>query len=258
MQFTSAELSAWIGAYLWPFIRIGALLSSAAIFGARFVPMRLRLVLALSLTVVIAPTLPPVPAVDGLSGAGLAITAQQVLIGLAMGFTLRLVFTALELGGQLAGQMMGLGFASMIDPQNGVSVPVVSQLYSILGILLFLGFNGHLLLIEVLADSFRTLPIGAAGLSAEGARMLALWGSQMFAGAVVIALPAIAALLLVNMSFAVMMRAAPQLNIFAVGFPATLLFGLFVVMLSLTGLPNQLMLLTQGYFDLLRAALTGA
>lgn len=240
MTFTSAELTAWIGAFLWPFFRIGGLLMAAPVFGARVVPVRIRLGLAVAITLLVAPLLPAMPAIDPLSSDGMMITAQQILIGAAMGFALRLVFTALEMAGQMTAHLMGLSFASMMDPQNGVQVPVVSQFYTIMGILLFLAMNGHLITIEVLVDSFRTLPVGASGLEAEGARGLALWGSTMFAGGLLIAMPAVTALLLVNITFGVITRTSPQLNIFAVGFPAIMLFGFVVMLLSLSGLPAQL------------------
>ncbi len=257
MNFTSAELTAWIGSFLWPLFRVGAMVGAAPILGSRSVPVRIRLGLALAITLVIVPLLPPAPAVDPLSGAGLVITFNQLLIGLALGFSLRLVFSAVEIAGQIIGQLMGLGFASMIDPENGVSVPVVSQFYSMCAILLFLAFNGHLLLIQMLADSFRILPVSTHGIPLEGLRALADWGGQMFAGAVLVALPAISALLLVNLAFGVMMRSAPQMNIFAVGFPITLLLGMVIMLVTLPALPGQLSAMTDQVFGLMRYLVGG-
>jgi flagellar biosynthetic protein FliR len=233
MQITSAELSAWIGAFLWPFFRVAAMLTAAAVFGTRALPMRLRLMLALALTLVLAPLAAPVPAVDPLSGAGLFITAQQVLIGLAMGFVLRMVFAALELAGEMIGSLMGLGFASLIDPQNGVPVPVVSQFYILLATLMFLALNGHLLWIEALAESFRVIPVGTAGLAPDGAWALVGFIGTVFGWAVRLALPVVAALLVVNLAFGVLARTSPQLNVFSVGFPAALLIGLALLLLTL-------------------------
>lgn len=256
MTFTSAELTAWIGAYLWPLFRIGALVGIAPVLGSRTVPVRIRFGLALALTLLVAPLLPMPPAVDPLSPPGMLITAQQLLIGLTMGFALRVAFSALEIAGQVIGQLMGLGFASMLDPQNGVQVPVVSQFYTLMAVLLFLAFNGHLVLIEVLVESFRSLPVGAAGLPPASLWTLAAWAGQMFAGAVRVALPAVTALLVINLTFGVITRAAPQLNIFAVGFPVTLLLGFLVMLFSLPGLPAQWQLQLEGTFAALQA-LTG-
>lgn len=257
MHFTGSELTYWIGTFLWPLFRVGAMLGIAPILGARVVPARVRLGLAIAITLVIVPVLPPTPTVDPLSADAILVTANQLLIGLAMGFLLRLVFTAVEIAGQIVGQLMGLGFASMIDPENGVQVPVMSQYYSVIAILLFLAFNGHLLLIEMIASSFHTLPVSTQGIAPDGFRALVSWGGFMFAGAVVVALPAICALLLVNLTFGVMMRAAPQLNIFAVGFPISLLLGLIIVLATIPTLPLQLTSMVDQVFEVMRYLVGG-
>jgi len=130
-------------------------------------------------------------------------------------------------------QTMGLGFAQMNDPANGVTVPVVSQFYVIIATLLFLALNGHLVLIDVLAESFQMLPISMQGVNNDGLWVLISWSSWIFTGAVLMSLPVVVALLLVNVAFGVMMRAAPQLNVFAVGFPLTLTFGFIFMLASL-------------------------
>lgn len=240
MQFTNADLTSWVALYLWPLFRIGALISVAPIFGAQSVPIRIRVALSLAVTMVIAPALPPMPAIDPISSTGFIILMQQLLIGLTMGFTLRLVFAAFVLAGQLIGQTMGLGFASMVDPQNGVQVPVVSQFYLILVTLLFLALNGHLILIEVLAGSFKSLPIGEHGITTQGLWSIVIWGGQVFSGAVLVSLPAMTALLVVNVAFGVMTRAAPQLNIFSIGFPVMIFLGLVIMLMTLPVLLPQL------------------
>ncbi|MEW5757115.1 MAG: flagellar biosynthetic protein FliR [Pseudomonadota bacterium] len=236
IHFTEAQLTALVGSYLWPFFRIAALATAMPFIGARTVPARVRLSFALALTVIIAPLVPQVPAVSPLSPAGVVIVIQQVLIGLAMGFALQLVFSVFVIGAQIISMQMGLGFASMIDPQSGASVPVVGQFFMILATLIFLALDGHLVLIEILVDSFQTLPISESGLGANGYWQIVAWGSEMFASAVMVALPAMAALLLVNLSFGVMTRAAPQLNIFAVGFPITIILGFVILYFTLPGM----------------------
>jgi flagellar biosynthetic protein FliR len=180
--------------------------------------------------------LAPVPAIEVLSHSGLLIMLQQILIGVVMGFILQMVFGALIFGGQVVAYSTGLGFASMVDPQNGVQVPVVAQFYLILATLLFLLSNGHLLTIELLADSFRTLPVAVDGISRNGLLDIVAWGSRMFAGGLLIALPIVGAMLLVYMGMGVVMRAAPQLNIFSVGFPITMLLGFVLMWVSLPSL----------------------
>ena len=251
MNFTSAEIASWIGSYMWPLFRIGAFVGAAPIVGSAVVPMRIRLGLALLVTLVVTPLLPAAPAVEPLGADALFITLQQLIIGVAMGFILRLMFNALELAGQMIGQLMGLGFAAMIDPNSGVQVPVLSQFYVVMTTLLFLAFNGHLIMIEMLVDSFRALPVSTHGFGPDAVHAVVEWGGQMFAGAVMVALPAVAALLLVNIAFGVMTRAAPQLNVFAVGFPVTLLLGLVVLVMSMPDLPSQLVRLSDAAFGLM-------
>jgi flagellar biosynthetic protein FliR len=257
MDFTSAQITAWIGAYFWPFLRIGAMLMAAPVFGARMVPKRVRLGLGLALAVMVAPLLPAMPLVDALSPDGVLIELNQVVIGLAMGFTLQLVFGALVAAGQTIAMSMGLGFASLVDPQNGVQVPVISQFYLITATLLFLIFNGHLLLIQMVVDSFHTLPVGIHGLPREAAYDMVVWATQMFAGALKVALPAVTAIMLVNLSLGVMTRAAPQMNIFSVGFPITLLGGFVIMIFTMPGIEPQFMELMNGAFALVRDMVSG-
>jgi flagellar biosynthetic protein FliR len=216
---------------VWPFFRIAGAFMVAPVFGARLVPMRVRLALTVAATVVIAPLLPAGQPFE-LSFPTAAIVAQEVVIGLAMGFCLQMIFDALIVAGQTIAMGMGLGLATMIDPQRGIAVPVVSQFFVIMGFLIFLSLGGHLATVRLLADSFDLLPIGN-GLSRDGLWQLATWGSQMFAGAVRIALPAATALLVANIAFGVMSRAAPTLNLFAVGLPAGLLIGFLLLLLNI-------------------------
>jgi flagellar biosynthetic protein FliR len=168
-----------------------------------------------------------------------------------MGFTMQLVFSAMVIAAQTIAMGMGLGFATAVDPQNGTQVPVVGQYYMVLGTLMFLALNGHLLMIQILVDSFQSLPVGLKGLSSEGIWALVGWGGRMFAGALLIALTAMASMLLINLSFGVMSRAAPQLNIFGVGFPVMMGAGFIVIMFSLPGLIPQVTELMQDAFELM-------
>jgi len=233
VNITSEELIAFIAGYLWPFIRIAALVSIIPILSAQIVPKRVKVGIALMLTVVIAPTLGPMPSIELFSAQGFLMCVYQMLIGLAMGFTIRIVFSAFETGGHVIGQTMGLGYAQMLDPSNGVTVPVISQLYTIIGTLVFLALNGHLVVIDVLAESFETMPVALNTISTNGLWSIMDLSGWIFKGAVLISLPAVAALLLVNIAFGVMMRAAPQLNIFAIGFPLTLTLGFVFILVTL-------------------------
>ncbi len=252
MNVTGAELISWLATLLWPFMRIGAMFAAAPIFSARSVPVRIRILLAFFIAWILVPVIPEPPAVDLISGEALIISISQVLIGLAMGFILQMVFSAFVLAGYSIATAMGLGFASMVDPQNGVQVPVISQAFLIMTTLVFLSLNGHLIFIEVLASSFKSMPIGAHFLSKDDFWQLVIWGGDMFAGGMLIALPAVAALLLVNLAFGVTSRAAPQLNIFAVGFPIMIMIGLAFIILTLPTITNHLSRLLTQAFDLIQ------
>lgn len=232
IEVSTPEITAWVGRYMWPMFRIAGFMLAAPFFGANFVPTRVRLLLAFVITIMVTPVLPEVPRMDPLAMEHLLLIMHQVLIGLCLGFVLQLLTQLFVVAGQVIGMKMGLGFAMMNDPANGVSVAVVSQFYLMMVTLLFISTNGHLVVLEVLIESFYTIPVNVKGLTVEDLRLIPLWGSWMFAGAVLIALPAIVALTVVNMAFGVMSRAAPQMNMFALGFPFTLVFGFLVMWVS--------------------------
>lgn len=258
MTLTPEQITGVIGGYYWPFMRIGAMLMVAPVFGAKnIVPLRVRIGLAIAMTWAIAPTLSAAPAIDPVSFGGMLITAQQILLGVVMGFVLQLVFSALIIAGQTIAMTMGLGFGSFIDPINGVTVPVMSSFYSILGTLLFLSINGHLVALQVLASSFQTMPVGPVGVSTQSLMALAVWGSQMFVGAMLIALPALITITLINISFGVMMRAAPQFNIFAVGFPTTMAAGFIVMLFTMPNLLPRFTALLMNGFAVMRQVVAG-
>ncbi|PIE38637.1 MAG: flagellar biosynthetic protein FliR [Gammaproteobacteria bacterium] len=249
---SSDQLFTLLQGWYWPFLRLSALFMIAPIFGASSFPRRARILLAVAIASIIAPTLPAVQGVDPMSAAGVLMAGEQVLIGLAMGFILQTAFAALVMAGQALAMTMGLGFAMSVDPQNGVQVPVLSQFYMIVATLLFLAIDGHLMMIEALAHSFTLLPPGQLGQVENLAMNIVRWGSQMFASALLIALPALTAALLINVSFGVITRAAPQLNIFAVGFPVTISVGFVFIMLSM---PPVIKLLEDIFHSTLGAAL---
>ena len=245
MDFDFAQATAFVGSLVWPMMRIGAMLIAMPVIGTRLVPTRIKVIMTMLLSVLVLPLLPELPQVEALSLHGLFISMQQILIGLSMGFTMQLVFGALMIAGEAIALGMGLGFASMVDPTNGVNVPVVSQFFIIIGTLLFLALGGHLMLIQLVVSSFESLPISPTGVGRDSFWSLFAWGSQMFIGALWIAIPALISMLVITLSMGVMTRAAPQLNIFSVGFPVTMFMGFIILLLVLPGfLPriNQLML----------------
>ena len=225
-QVTSEQLGIWMVAFLWPFVRMLALISTAPVFSEHAVPRTVKVGLAALLSIAIAPTLGALPAVPLVSAAGFWILIQQVLIGAAMGFSMRLVFAVVQAAGEYAGLQMGLSFASFFDPTSGGQTMVLARLLNVMATLIFLALDGHLTLIMTLAESFRVLPIADAPLAARSWFLLASAGGQIFSGGLLLALPLIAVLLTLNLAMGILNRVSPQFSIFAVGFPVTLLAGI--------------------------------
>jgi flagellar biosynthetic protein FliR len=248
VSFDAADIVRWVTALAWVFLRVTGLLLVAPVFGANVVTPRIKVVLAVMLTLLIAPLAPAPVTLELWSGAGLLAAATQLAIGVALGFCLQMVFDALVLAGQTVSMTMGLGFATLIDPERGASTPVLSQFLLIMGLLIFLSLNGHVLMIETLVESFRWAPIGAP-LPADGVWDLILWGGRIFEAGLLMALPAVIALIVVNLAMGVVSRAAPQLNLFAVGFPAAMLFGFAILLLSLPVLEGPFLRLIEEGFE---------
>ncbi|MDN2702413.1 flagellar biosynthetic protein FliR [Janthinobacterium sp. SUN100] len=233
LTLSSIELNTWIAALLWPLSRILGLIAAAPLFGNAAVPATVKVSLGALLAMIIAPTVPALPAVNPMSLPGLLILTQEMLVGLAMGFSIRIVFSAIEMAGEISSLTMGLGFASFFDPQTKGRSSAISQFLVMLATLMFLTVNGHLVLLAALAESFVSLPISSSPISGGGFQQLAAWGGEIFRSGLQISLPIIAALLLTNVALGILTRAAPQLNIFGIGFPVTLGVGLLVISMVL-------------------------
>ena len=249
ISFTSAQLSAWLAAFIFPLARVLALIASAPIFGNKQVPRRIKVGLAIVITIIIAPTLDIPTNIDPASAQGLFVLLQQIVAGLIIGFSIRLIFSAVEMAGDLAGMQMGLGFASFYDPLNASFTPVIAQFLGVIAALAFISMDGHLYLLAVMSDSFRDFPIGAGVPSANAFRTVAEWGGSMFGNALQFALPLIGALLITNLALGILTRSAPQLNIFAVGFPITIAVGFATLMLTIPYLAPLIEYFTHSTLD---------
>jgi flagellar biosynthesis protein FliR len=251
ISLSSAELNTWIAAFLWPLTRILGLIMTAPLFGNLSVPASIKIALGVMLALIIAPGISAIPAMDPMSFAGLLIVVQQLLTGAAMGFAMQIVFTGVELAGEVTGLTMGFGFATFFDPQTRGRSSAINQFLSLLAIMLFLATNVHLVMLSTLADSFVTLPISATPFGG-GYREIALWGATIFSSGTQLALPMIAALLITNIALGVLTRAAPQLNLFGIGFPITLGAGFIVLALSLPYLATPLSRMFIAGIDMMR------
>ncbi|QWD06437.1 flagellar biosynthetic protein FliR [Polynucleobacter paneuropaeus] len=232
ITFNSHIFEVWVIALMLPLTRILGFIAIAPFFSTTSFTIPVKVAFGVMLALIVIPAVPEIPRIDILSFQGILIVAEQVIIGLAMGLTAQIIFTGVEMAGQLSGLMMGFGFASFFDPQSQTNTPAIGTMMNILAMMVFLSINGHLILVSGLLESFRTFPIGV---EAHGIDMMriALWGSKIFSIGLQLALPMVAALLITNIALGILTRAAPQLNIFGIGFPITICVGFIVFALMM-------------------------
>ena len=252
INFTSAELNLWIASFLWPLTRILGLIATAPLFGNISIPAPIKVGLGVMLALIIAPGVPTLPAMDPMSMSGLLILVQQFVIGAAMGFTIRIVLATIEMAGEIVGMTMGLGFATFFDPQSQGRSSAISQFLALLALMIYLAANLHLALLSVLADSFTSMPISALPISSHPFQILIAWGGRIFSAGVQLSLPIVAALLITNVALGILTRAAPQLNLFGIGFPVTICVGFVMIGLTLPYLITPLDRLFQEGFSVIR------
>ena len=253
ISIASTQIDAWIAAFIFPLARILAFIATAPLWSSAGIPRRTRLILAIAIATAISPGLPSMPTVQPASLAGLWILLQQMLVGIGMGFAAKIVFTAFDLAGEFIGSQMGLGFATFYDPLNSAQTPVIAEFIGLLALLLFLSLNGHLIYIATLAQSFSAIPVGENPLGAASWLNLVELGGKIFSAGLLIALPIIVALTITNVALAVLTRAAPQLNLFALGFPITLIGGFLMLAVSLDYLASPM----QSIFEFALSAMLG-
>ena len=249
MNFQYEQVLQLLVDHMLPFFRVAAFIMIAPIFSTGFIPTRIRSALAVLLSIAIIPQLDSIdPGYDPISFGMLLLIVEQIIIGVVLGFVMQLIFAAAVAGGHIVGMQMGLGFAQMQDPSTGINVPVISQFYNLMAVLLFLSLNGHLVLIEILVSSFSLMPIGAGIYAPATFEALVKAGALIFSDAIVIALPAVISLLMINITMGVITRATPQMNIFAVGFAITIISGFVVILISFSSSLIQIRhLFTEGF-----------
>jgi flagellar biosynthetic protein FliR len=226
LTVSDADLTRWLGDFFWPFLRILALFAAAPAFSSVAIPARAKVALAFIVAVLLAATIKQTAPLT-LSWATAALAAEQVLVGIAIGFAMQLTLAAAAFAGDFIGIQMGFGFAGLFDVQNRFEVPVISDFFGLVGLLLFLGLNGHLVLLGVLVKSFDVVPIAlGSGITPEGWRALAGAGAMLFQMGVWLALPVIAVLLAVQLATALISRVTPQINLMSVGFSVFMWVGI--------------------------------
>ncbi|WP_110665426.1 flagellar biosynthetic protein FliR [Salinicola halophilus] len=229
IEITSAEWQSWIQLLWWPLLRILAFLMASPLWGWSSLPRQFKLLFGVAMTIAIAPTLPPMPDIALVSLESVALTLQQLLIGIAMGLVLRIMIAVVQTAGEFISMQMGLGFASFFTPDSGTNTMVLSRFLEMITLLMFLALDGHLISIEILAWTFEALPVGLVSIDTSFAETLVRWGGTIFSTGLLFAVPIITALLMINLSLGILNRASPQLSIFSVGFPITLTSGLVLM-----------------------------
>src|ERR1700690_4176616 len=227
-----ADISQTALKFWWPMLRISGFVATAPQLSSTAVPGRIKIVMTLALVVLIAPLAPQPVGLSIFSGAGFLCAVKELLIGVAIGMMVQLAFEALTLAGQTAAMTMGLGLLQLVDPQHGSTSTVFGQLFLVFATLIYLAVNGHLVLPGALANSLQTLPIGAPNFDRNFIGAVATWGAGVFETGLLIALAAVIALVIVNLALGVVTRAAPQLNLFGVGFPITMLAGFMILIIG--------------------------
>ena len=233
-MIATLQLADFALALTWTMLRVGGVILVAPVFGAAFVPMRIRVLATVVLAFALMPMAGPLPQASPIELAGIGAVMREIAVGLAIGFPLRIVVDGAIIAGQMISTPMGLSFATVVDPQNG-GMPMLGRLYLIIATLLMLATNAHLALIGLLGQSYALLPVGSAILTGDAVWAIVTFGSQMFVGAMYLALPAVVSIVSVNIAFGVISRAAPTLNLFAVGFPVTLLMGFLIMVMTIRG-----------------------
>jgi flagellar biosynthetic protein FliR len=218
---------------LLPLTRISAMMMVMVGVGVKTVPGPVKTAYAVAFTIMVMPVLPPSPFNDLFSFEMFLRVAQQIMIGSAIGFISVIFLQIFVIAGQAIAMQSGLGFASMVDPTNGMSVPAVGQFFLILSTLLFWSIDGHIVMLQMVVQSFHLLPIGQGWLATGSYYDLAMFGGYMFAAALILSIAPLVAMLVINLSFGIMTRAAPQLNIFSIGFPFTMMSGLIVMWVTM-------------------------
>lgn len=250
MNFLAADVIERFYTFLWPMLRISALMITAPIFSLSAFNTRMRILVALVLTWLVYP-LHNWPLIDPTSAQGLVEVFNQIMIGATMGLILQIVVAAVVVAGQSIAAAMGLSMANMIDPNMG-NVPVISQLLIVMSSLIFVGFGGHAILLGLILESFHSLPIGTNILNQAIYGRVLQWSSMIFLGAVLMALPVMVSLLFINVGLGVVTRAAPSLNIFAVGFPAMIMAGFIILIISMESIGGRIQWLWVEGFSVVR------
>ena len=250
ISISEAQLMAWVSPIFWPFVRILAVFTAAPVFSSRAFPVRARILLAFLVALASQATLPQASVIGFNDPRAFGVLMQQIGVGLSIGFVVQLVFSAMELAGEVVGFQMGLNFASFFDLTMNTQSSAVSQFFGQLSSLLFVVLNGHLMVLMAVNRSFKSFPIEENFLDALVKMNIYKLGTDLFASALWIALPMIGVLMFTNFALGIISRVAPQMNIFSIGFPITLMVGLVGIAFTLPMLDQPFIALMTRVIDI--------
>lgn len=250
ITFTEAQIMAWLMPVFWPFLRVLAVFTAAPLFSNRVFPVRARILLAMLIALAAQASLPAQPVIGFNDPRAWGVVVQQVGVGLSIGFVIRLVFAAMELAGEVIGFQMGLNFASFFDPTMNTQASAVARFFGYMASLLFIVLNGHLMVVMAVVRSFEAFPVDQNFLQALSLMKLYSLGGELFASGLWIALPIVGMLMFVNLAMGIVSRVAPQMNIYAVGFPVTLSVGLIGIAATLPMLDKPMQMLMERAIDI--------
>lgn len=222
--------------YVWLMVllRTGFILGFFPLLGERFMPVKVRILLAMMLAIVIAPVAPVTAAQFPTSGSGMVmLVINEMLLGLGVGLIGRLMFAIIQFSGQIAGEQMGFGLINAIDPTGSHQISVVAELQYILSILIFLTADLHHLVLAVISQSYEILPPGGVTIGGDVVELMMRMGSTLFSLAVQLAMPIIVVIFAINVGLGMVARAVPQINVFMESFPLRIIAGLSVMMMTL-------------------------
>ena len=241
---------AWLSPMIWTFLRTLALFTSAPIFSSKVVPVRARIALAFFVALAAQPSLDGQPLISINDPGAYGAVVQQVGIGLAIGFGIRVVFSAVELAGEVVGFQMGLSFASFFDPTMGGQSSAVARFFGQMATFMFVVMNGHVMVLMTVIKSFVAFPVDQNFLVALKQMKIYELGGDIFAAGLWMALPMVGMLMFANLALGIVSRVAPQMNIYAIGFPITLTVGLVGIAVTLPMLDQPFLALMSRVMDI--------
>jgi flagellar biosynthetic protein FliR len=239
------------------FIRIGIIFAIVPFFNAEVIPRRVTAIIAFFLSLVLMPVVPPVQVrVEDLNVLVLVfILIHEMLIGMCLGLAVDVIFAGVQIAGELIGFQMGFSIANVVDPMTGVNAPITSNVLYMTAFLLFFSFGGHHLLIKALVETFQIIPIGESFAHRGYIMSVLTYAGQMFVIGVKVAAPIVGILFLINISFAVIARALPQMNVFLMAFPLTIAVGLVFMSLVIELMPMMMSSSLERAWEFMKASM---